>query len=83
MPWTTSLDRTLKPRDHAALHTLADARAYMLELPEDMAGRQVWQHAGHLLLAAAESPAKAAIEGATKQLDLALFLSFRLDMSGI
>jgi hypothetical protein len=54
----------------------------MLELPEDMAGRQVWQHAGHLLLAA-EFPAKAAIEGATKQLDLALFLSFRLDMSGI
>jgi hypothetical protein len=83
MTWTASLARTLQPRDHAALHTLADARAYMLELPEEMAGRQVWQHAGKLLLAAADAPEKAAIAGATKQLDLALFLSFRLDMSGI
>jgi hypothetical protein len=36
-----------------------------------------------LLLATAENPKKAAIDAATKQLELALFLSGEQDMSGI
>jgi len=43
-----------------ALRTLADVRAYMLDLPEDMVGRQAWQQAAKLLLAAAENPKTAA-----------------------
>jgi hypothetical protein len=81
MTWTANLAGTLKPRNHAALYTLADARGYMLELPEDVAGHLVWQHAGRLMLAAAENPTKAAIDTATKQLELALFVTYRQDMS--
>jgi hypothetical protein len=81
--WTASLTRTLRPRNHAALRTLADVRAYMLDLPEDMVGRQAWQQAAKLLLAAAENPKTAAINAATKQLELALFLTGRHGMSKI
>jgi hypothetical protein len=83
MTWSTSLARTLKPSHHAALHTLADARAYVLELPERVASHQAWQHAGQLLLAAAEAPTKAAIEDATRQIELALFTTGRQDITPI
>jgi ABC-type cobalamin transport system ATPase subunit len=83
MPWTTSLARTIKPRNHTALHTLAEARAYMLELPKDIADRPVWQHTGQLLLTAAETQTKPAIDDVTKQLELALFVTYRQDMSKI
>lgn len=80
MSWVTPLARPLKPRDHAELRTLDDARAYMLELPEGIAARQAWQQAAALLLAAAEDPAKAAIADATRQVELAMFTSALTDM---
>jgi hypothetical protein len=66
MNWTAILARPLKPRYHAALRTLADARSYILELPAPVARYQAWQQAGKLLMAAAEAPNDAAINNATK-----------------
>jgi hypothetical protein len=83
MPWSESLARTLKPRDHAALRTLADARDYMLGLPASVAEYEAWQHAGKLLLAAAEAPGRATIDDATRQIELALFTTGRQDMTPI
>lgn len=83
MSWDAPLSRSLTPRDHAPLVTLADARAYMLELPDNIAEWNVWQHAAKLLLEAAESPTKAAIEAAADQVERALFLSYRMGPSKI
>jgi IS5 family transposase len=81
MTWATSLARAIHPRDHAPLRTLADAAGYLLELPAGIAGYQAWQHAGQLLLAAAENPTRAAIDDATRQLELALFTTGQQNMS--
>jgi hypothetical protein len=83
MNWTAILARPLKPRYHAALRTLADARSYILELPAPVARYQAWQQAGKLLMAAAEAPNDAAINNATTQLELALFVTGRQDMSEV
>lgn len=80
MIWATPLARPLKPRGHAELRTLDDARTYMLELPEGIGGRQVWQQAIKLLLGAAKDPTKAAIADATGQVELAMFTSALTDM---
>jgi hypothetical protein len=80
MTWTASLARPLKPRDHDPLRTLADARDYMLGLPASVAEYEAWQHAGKLLLAAAENPTRAAIDDATRQIEMALFTTGRQDM---
>jgi hypothetical protein len=83
MTWTARLARPLKPRDHDPLRTLADARDYMLGLPASVAGYEAWQHAGKLVLAAAEAPGRATIEDATRQIELALFTTGRQDMTPI
>jgi len=80
MSWDARLGRALKPRDHDALETLADARAYMLELPPEISGSQAWTRAAELLLAAAKDPKRKAIGDVTEQLELAMFMSGRTDM---
>lgn len=87
MSWDTPLARPLAPRDHAVLETLADARAYMLEMSQAIAGWgaisgwQAWTRVAELLLAAADDPTKAAIAAATQQLELAMFVTARTDLS--
>jgi hypothetical protein len=81
MTWTAALVHSLKPRDHDPLRTLADAREYMLGLPTSVAGYEAWQHAGKLLLAAAENPTKSAVDDATKQIEMALFMTGRQEMT--
>lgn len=81
MKWTTPLARPLKPKDHAELRTLRDASDYATALPDDVAQWQVWQQAAKLLMAAAEDPSKAQIDAATDQVKLALFTTYRLDMT--
>lgn len=80
MSWATPLARRLKPRDHVELRTLDNARTYMLELPGDIGARQAWQQAIKLLLMAAKDPTKAAIDEATRQVELAMFMSGMTDM---
>ena len=81
MSWTVRLARTLKPRDHAPLVTLADARAYMLGLPPSVAEWNAWQQASKLILAASEDSSEESIGAATDQLEVALFVTYRQDMS--
>src|SRR4051812_37041766 len=81
MSWDTPLARPLKPKDHAELRTLEDARKYAVALPDHVAARRAWQHAAQLLLEAAEDPTDAAIAAATDQVNLALFLTYREDMT--
>ena len=81
MSWAALLAKPLKPRDHAELRTLADARDYILKLPDAIAIWQAWLRAGELLLAAAKYPTDDAIGEATDQLERALFLSYREDIT--
>jgi hypothetical protein len=82
MSWAAKLAKPLKPRDHAELRTLADARDYMLTLPPAIADWQAWQQAGKLLLAAANETTKATIAEATDRVERALFLIYREELSG-
>ena len=61
--------------------TLADARDYMLKRPDAIAVWQAWLLAAELLLAAAKYPTDDAIGEATDQLERALFLSYREDIT--
>ena len=74
MSWSVKL---AKPRDHAELVTLGNARDYMLKLPDAVASWQAWLHAGELLLAAAKYPTDKAIAEVTDQIDRALFLTYQ------
>jgi hypothetical protein len=79
MSWSANLAKPLKPRGQPELRTLADARDYMLKLPDAIASTQVWLRVEDFLLAAAAEPTDATIGDATAQLDFALFTTYRLD----
>jgi hypothetical protein len=74
--WSAKLTRTIILKDGPTLHTLADVRAFILNGPEHIQERQVWQHAAQLLLYAADDADR--IEDATRQVEFALFLEERL-----
>jgi hypothetical protein len=57
------------------LWTLADARAYILSLPEGEQLENRWQHAAKLLLEACET---GDADAATQQVEFALFMGARL-----
>lgn len=80
MPASPRLSRRLKPKDHAPLVTVDDAYAYMLTLPDDVAQREAWQRAAALALDARMSSTRDAIGALTKQIELALFTTGRLDL---
>ncbi|RAI44687.1 hypothetical protein [Rhodoplanes roseus] len=82
MPWTAPLSRPVRPRGRTPLRSLAEARAYLLTLPPAEAARPAWQTAAGLLITAAEAGTMAATEEATAQLERALFIGYRLDMTG-
>jgi len=75
------LSRPVKPANYPPLATVEDAYAYMLSLSEQTARLNHWQHAARLCMAARERPSVLAIAELTDQLELALVLSFRLDLS--
>jgi hypothetical protein len=53
----------------------------MLALPEHVQHANAWQHAARLAIAARQSPGPRAIAALTDQIELALFLHGRLDLS--
>ena len=73
--WRRKLARPLKLRDGDVPATLADARAFILALPDQVQGHQAWQRAAEFLLLAAEDEDYR--ESATNQVELALFLGAR------
>lgn len=81
MPHAIPLARPLKPTGHPVLATVKQACDYILALPRKVALLMHWQHAARLGLAALKQPSVRAIAELTNQLELALMLSFRLDLS--
>ena len=76
----TPLPRLVKPKDHAPLTTVEEACAYLQALPESLATLTHWQHAAGLCMGVRSRPSPATLEAFTQQLELALFLSWRLDI---
>jgi hypothetical protein len=67
--------KPLPIKDGSTLRTIAEARAYMLDLPAWRTERRYWQHAAKLILESTDVAMIAA------QLELALFLDYQLDLT--
>lgn len=78
--WTKKFSNPVKPRDGKPIKTLADARAYMLAMPDGLGTRPEWQRAIEAALAAAKG--KAGMDAARDALTNALFINMRLDLNG-
>ena len=69
------LTRPLVTKHGGILHTVLDARAYMLALSKDREHSAQWQHAAELLLAQAD------VADFNRQVELALFYNAKLDVT--
>jgi hypothetical protein len=77
--WSVKLTKPLPTRDGLVLRSLDDARSYILALPGALQHREHWQNAASLLMDAAGGGGNPhAVQAATKQVELALFLDARL-----
>jgi hypothetical protein len=70
--WEYRLSRAIAPIRGEPLHTLSDARAYILSLPPGTRHQDDWQRAADLLMVAVNSSSETDIEQATFQLERAL-----------
>jgi hypothetical protein len=74
--WKRRFPEPLYPRDYEPLETLADAKAYLLKLPDSVAQRNEWQNAARKLMEAAEG--KVLVASARSVVHNALVVSLRL-----
>jgi hypothetical protein len=75
------LSQTLTPKQHDPLVTLADASRYILALPPEVADTPAWRNAARITLAALDvPPTESTLRDITRQIELALFVSFRLTL---
>jgi hypothetical protein len=70
--WELRLSRIVVPLRSGPLHTLSDARAYILSLPPGTRHQDEWERAADLLMAAVDSSSEIDIEQATFQIERAL-----------
>jgi hypothetical protein len=75
------LTRPLKPTGAPAIASVRQACDYILELPDRIAMQTVWQHAARLAIEAREHPTAEMQAARTEQLELALFMTARLDLN--
>jgi hypothetical protein len=75
--WRRKLSAPLQVRNGPTLRTLADARAWILELSADVQEWSACQAAARKMLEAADG---GDIDAAALQLELALFTSGKLDL---
>jgi hypothetical protein len=76
------LTRPIKPINRTmALCTIDEACAYLISLPNQIAGVQAWESVADLALKARGNPTGAALDEFTRQLELALFVTDRLDLT--
>jgi hypothetical protein len=71
----TKLTRPLPTKDGGVLRTVADARDYMLALPEDREFRHHWQHTAKMILEQAD------VADVSRRVELALFYDAKLDLT--
>jgi hypothetical protein len=69
------LTRPLPTKDGGTLRTVLDARTYMLGLLKDRERRPQWQRVCDLLLAEAD------VDASSKQVELALIIDAKLDVT--
>jgi hypothetical protein len=74
--WCRPLDKPVELPSGMTLATLAEAGAYILDLPEKIKQRDSWQSATALLLKAASG--EASVEAARTQIEHALFMELTL-----
>ena len=82
MAYSARIPSPLHPKDHEPIRTLAEARAYMLALPPAVAAQSAWQAAAGRLIEAAETGDPVKVAAFARQIERALFVSYRLDLSG-
>jgi phage-related baseplate assembly protein len=70
--WELKLSRVVLPIRSEPLHTLSDARAYILSLPRGTRNQDDWERAADLLMAAVASASEIDVEQATFQIERAL-----------
>jgi hypothetical protein len=75
------LTRPVKPIGHPVITTVEQAYAYMLGLSEKDALLTHWQHAMRLYMTTRDRRSPRAIAEFTDQFELALMLSWHLDLS--
>src|SRR6201988_4668238 len=75
------LTRSIKPSGHAPLCTIDEACAYVVSLPGQVASMPAWECAARPARAPRENPTEATLDAFTCQLEIALFLAHRLDLS--
>jgi hypothetical protein len=72
--WQLKLSRVVTPIRSEPLHTLSDARAYILFLPPGTRHHDDWERAADLLMTSVDSASETDIEQATFRIERALLL---------
>jgi len=76
------LTRPIKPINrNLSLYTIDEACGYLISLPGEIARIHAFVSAADLTLKARENPTEATLDELTRQLELALFLTNRLDLT--
>ena len=75
------LTRPIKPKGYTSLHTVNQVCGYVAALPRKIATMRVWMRVAMLALKAREHPTHAALDELTRHVELALFLTNRLDVT--
>ena len=70
----SNLTRPVPTKDRGVLRTVADARDYMLALPEDREFKHHWQHTAKMILDQAD------VADVSRRVELALFYDSKLDL---
>jgi hypothetical protein len=76
-----SLTRLVKPKGHAALRTVDDVCGYVISLPRNAARTTAWETVAHVAFNTLSNRSESALDELTHYIELALFVSHRLDPS--
>ncbi len=76
-----SLTRLVKPKGYAALRTVDDVCGYVISLPRSAARTTSWETVARLAFNTLGDRREAALDELTHYIELALFVSHRLDPS--
>jgi hypothetical protein len=74
------LTRPIKPRGHVPLLGVEEACDYLATLPGQTTTMGMWIRVATLAVKARHNPTEAVLDAFTRQLELALFLTHRLDL---
>jgi hypothetical protein len=72
-----TLTRPIPTKDRGVLRTVADARDYMLALPENREFQHHWQQTAKMILNQAD------VEDVSRRIELALFYDGKLDLKAL